>query len=208
VPLIRVAQERAGTGKRAARGARARDAHSTDGPSMDHVWPDFRRRPTGSTCRPMIAGTTSPGSIYASRTSRTPIGASCGVGTTPGGDRHVAAYLMEFDLTGFDPKAPPPKTAAFWAIADANQAPEASELADVLDKMGNPDVVTIAQVRDNAIGDFEAWICERKNRRAIPHRMETCGYVPVRNVDAPSDGLWVINAARQVNLCQEHPFER
>jgi hypothetical protein len=41
-----------------------------------------------------------------------------------GGDRHVAAYLRALDLTGFDPKAPPPKTQAFWDIVDANQAPE------------------------------------------------------------------------------------
>jgi hypothetical protein len=31
-----------------------------------------------------------------------------------GGDSHVAAYLAQLDLAGFDPKAPPPKTAAFW----------------------------------------------------------------------------------------------
>jgi len=30
-----------------------------------------------------------------------------------------------------------------------------------------------------------------------PHRLETCGYVPVRN-DAAESGLWVINGARQV----------
>src|SRR5262249_42154445 len=33
-----------------------------------------------------------------------------------GGDRHVAAYLAELDISAFDPKAPPPKTEAFWAI--------------------------------------------------------------------------------------------
>jgi hypothetical protein len=31
-----------------------------------------------------------------------------------GGDRHVGSYLRELDLSGFDPKAPPPKTQAFW----------------------------------------------------------------------------------------------
>jgi hypothetical protein len=41
-----------------------------------------------------------------------------------GGDRHVAAYLAELDLSGFDPKAPPPKTQAFWEIVDASRAPE------------------------------------------------------------------------------------
>jgi hypothetical protein len=30
------------------------------------------------------------------------------------GNRHAAAYLRELDVSGFDPKAPPPKTPA-WA---------------------------------------------------------------------------------------------
>ena len=46
-------------------------------------------------------------------------------------------------------------------------------------------------------GDFETWIRDRKNRRAIPHRLEKCGYVPVRN-DTADDGLWKINGKRQV----------
>jgi hypothetical protein len=41
-----------------------------------------------------------------------------------GGYAHVADYLMERDLSGFDPKASPPKTDAFWAIVDSNVAPE------------------------------------------------------------------------------------
>jgi hypothetical protein len=28
------------------------------------------------------------------------------------------------------------------------------------------------------------WLMDRKNRRAIPHRMERCHYVPSRNPDA------------------------
>jgi hypothetical protein len=113
-----------------------------------------------------------------------------------GGDRHVAAYLAELNLAGFDPKAPPPKTAAFWSIVDANRAPEDAELADVLDQMGNPDVTTLSRIRTMAQGDIVGWLNDRKNRRVIPHRLEKCGYVPVRN-DACDDGLWVINKARQ-----------
>jgi hypothetical protein len=33
-----------------------------------------------------------------------------------GGDSHVAAYLAELDIGTFNPKAPPPKTQAFWEI--------------------------------------------------------------------------------------------
>ena len=114
-----------------------------------------------------------------------------------GGDRHVAAYLGELDLTGFNPKAPPPKTPAFWDIVDASRAPEDAELADVLENIGNPDALTLAMISIRATGSFQAWIQDRKNRRAIPHRLEQCGYVPIRN-DAAKDGLWKINAARQV----------
>jgi Family of unknown function (DUF5906) len=114
-----------------------------------------------------------------------------------GGDRHVAAYLAELDIASFDSKVPPPKTPAFWDIVDANRAPEDAELADVLDKMGNPDAATLIQIANAATGDFETWVRDRKNRRAIPHRLERCGYAPVRN-DGASDGLWKIGGARQV----------
>ena len=114
-----------------------------------------------------------------------------------GGDSHVAAYLAELDISAFDPKAPPPKTDAFWAIVDAGRAPEDAELADVLDKMGNPDALTLAQIMAKATGEFLEWITDRRNRRSIPHRLERCGYVPVRN-DMAGDGLWKLRGARQV----------
>src|SRR5262249_51168408 len=106
-----------------------------------------------------------------------------------GGDRHVAAYLATFNLSTFDAKAPPPKTPAFWDIVDASRAPEDAELADVLEEMGNPDATTLIRIRGSATGDFEEWLKDRKNRRVIPHRLERCDYVPVRN-DAAKDGLW------------------
>jgi hypothetical protein len=40
-------------------------------------------------------------------------------------------------LRDFVPKAPSPKTAAWYAIVNANMAPESSELADRLDAMGD-----------------------------------------------------------------------
>ena len=109
---------------------------------------------------------------------------------------HVAAFLAELDLSGFNPKAPPEKTAAFWAIVDANRAPEDAELADVLDKLKRPDAVTLAMLVKEADGNFYVWLLDRKNRRIIPHRLEQCGYVPVRN-DAAADGLFKINDRRQ-----------
>jgi hypothetical protein len=117
-----------------------------------------------------------------------------------GGDSHVAAYLASLDLSNFNSKEPPPKTAAFSAIVDANRAPEDAELQDGLDLLGQPAAVTLLKVM-NAVsainGDFAVWLKDRKNRRAIPYRFEQCGYVPVRNPAADS-GLWVVRGVRQV----------
>jgi Primase C terminal 2 (PriCT-2)/Bifunctional DNA primase/polymerase, N-terminal/Family of unknown function (DUF5906) len=114
-----------------------------------------------------------------------------------GGLEHVAAYLSEYDLAGFDPKAPPPKTKGFWEIVDANRAPEDSEMADALDKLENPLATTLREIVGAAgTYDFEHWLEERKNRRAIPHRLERRGYVPV--CSSTKDRLWVVDGKRQV----------
>jgi hypothetical protein len=114
-----------------------------------------------------------------------------------GGFGHVAAYLAELDISRFDPKAPPPKTPAFWNIVDAGNQPEDGELADVLDALKRPDRVTLAEIRHAASSEFDEWLSDRRNRRVIPHRMEKCGYVRLRN-DEVDDGLWKIKDKRQV----------
>jgi hypothetical protein len=114
-----------------------------------------------------------------------------------GGFGHVAAYLHALDISDFDPKAPPPKTPAFWDIVAANSAPEDAELADVIDALDRSNPVTLADLIGNARGGISDWLSDRRNRRSIPHRMERCGYTAVRNPDR-ADGLWVINGTRQV----------
>ena len=116
-----------------------------------------------------------------------------------GGKRHVATYLHTLDISEFDAKAPPPKTDAFLAIVDVGRAPEEAELADLLDKLQNPDAVTLADLKGcKFVGaDLAVWLTDRKNRRVIPHRLEACGYVSVRNDDA-KDGMWVKDGQRQV----------
>ena len=118
-------------------------------------------------------------------------------GYESGGYGHVAAYLTELDLSAFDPKAPPPKTERCWDIVNASRSPEDAELADLLDTLGNPLAFTLTRLQTAATGDLVIWLTERKNRRLIPHRLETCGYTPVRNNFA-KDGLWKISGARQV----------
>jgi hypothetical protein len=114
-----------------------------------------------------------------------------------GGLQHVAAYLAKLDLSSLDPKAPPPKTPAFWDIVNASHAPEDAELADALDRLGNPPAVTLDMVRNVASAEFQIWWADRKNRRSIPHRFERCDYCAVRN-EGRKDGLWIINGTRQV----------
>ena len=121
----------------------------------------------------------------------------------------MVAYLTEYDLSNFDPKAPPKKTEAFWQIVGVGAAPEEAELADILDALGakenaqdadnkpcGPVVTTLAKVLQEANGDLFLWLNDRKNRRVIPHKFEACGYTPVRNSDA-KDRLWVIGGKRQ-----------
>lgn len=112
-----------------------------------------------------------------------------------GGLGHVAAYLRDLDLSDFNPKAPPPKTAAFWDIVNANATPEDAELADALDTLGRPAATTIAAIAAAAAEDFRLYLSDRRNSRRIPHRLEEAGYVAVRN-SAAKDGLWKVSGKR------------
>jgi hypothetical protein len=115
-----------------------------------------------------------------------------------GGFEDVVSYLAGYDLVaaGFDPKAEPFKTEAFWRMVGNATAPEVTELGDAIGKLKNPAALTLLQVQVNATSELQEWLRDRRNRRTIPHRMESCGYLPVRNVSR-ADGLWVINERRQ-----------
>lgn len=114
-----------------------------------------------------------------------------------GGAPHVAAYLAAYDLSAFDPKAPPPKTTAFWDIVDASRAPEDADLADALDRLRQPPALMLEDIAGPTSSAFGDWLRDRKNARQIPHRLEAAGYVAVRNPHA-KDGLWRVNGRRQV----------
>jgi hypothetical protein len=117
-----------------------------------------------------------------------------------GGDAMVAHYLLNLDLSGFNPKAPPLKTPAFWQIVDAGSVPEDAEMADAIERLGSPDALTLQQVIGNGsmldLTDFKMWLRDRKNSARIPHRMENCGYVAVHN-PAIKNGVWKVGGRRQ-----------
>lgn len=109
-----------------------------------------------------------------------------------GGIGHVAAFLAQKDLSGFAAKMPPPKTPAFWDIVASNSAPEEAELADALERLGNPAAVTLNAIALVAEQSFADWLRDRKNYRSLPHKMEECGYKQVRNPAAKS-GRWKVD---------------
>jgi len=55
--------------------------------------------------------------------------------------------------------------------------------------MAWPEATTLALIAQRASATFGEWLRDRKNARKVPHRLEECGYVPVRNAGA-KDGLW------------------
>jgi hypothetical protein len=130
-----------------------------------------------------------------------------------GGAANVVAYLRTYDLSRFNAKTPPRQTPAFWVMVGAGMAPEISELDDVIDRLGRletppatrdggvpcgPAALTLTMLRAEATSganDLHAWLADRKNRRAIPHRLVSCGYAPVRS--SSQDGLWIVNGKRQ-----------
>ena len=114
-----------------------------------------------------------------------------------GGFEAVAYYLSHLDISGFDPKEPPPQTDAFWAIVEANRAPEEAELVEVFEQLGNPEAVTLAEVKGKANVELREWLDDKKNRRAVPHRLENAHYIALPNKDATS-GLWRIDTAKYI----------
>jgi hypothetical protein len=111
------------------------------------------------------------------------------------GFAHVAALLYRHDLSNFNPKAEPRKTAAFDYMVTASRGPTYSELADALDNLGNPQAVTINEVMASA--PSLEWLHDLEARRSVPHRFAECHYVSIGNPFA-KDKLWRINGQRQV----------
>ncbi|MGY4597724.1 hypothetical protein ACVWXL_005470 [Bradyrhizobium sp. GM22.5] len=116
------------------------------------------------------------------------------------GIRKVAAFLTTYDLSAFNPKAPPPRTPAFYEIVATGIAPEEVELTDLIERMGSPDALTLGQLSDKAslecdLMEFAQWIDDRDNRRAIPHKLEQCGYIRVPNPDN-KQGVWTVKSWR------------
>lgn len=125
-----------------------------------------------------------------------------------GGYEAIYKFLLEYNISTFDPKAPPPKTQSFYDMMAASQDPADAEMADALETIErpgnnkpitNPKAVTIFEIiHSNGVSKTTRdYLKQRKNSRKIPYRFEAAGYVSIRNPDA-ADGLWKIGKKRQV----------
>jgi hypothetical protein len=117
-----------------------------------------------------------------------------------GGLAHCAAYLRALDLSDFAPKAPPRRTEAWHAIVAADTPSEEMELADVLDDLGRPVVVTGDDIRARAESLGMESLAEQlrgpRNARRIPHQMERVGYVAIHN-EAAADRKFKVAGRRR-----------
>jgi Family of unknown function (DUF5906) len=111
-----------------------------------------------------------------------------------GGFAHVAALLYQYDLSGFDPKAEPPKTDAFRYMVSAGRGAAYGELADAIDVLGNPSALTLDEL--SVVAPGLEWLRDLAKRKVTSHRLTECQYVAIDNPVA-KDGLWRINGRRQ-----------
>jgi hypothetical protein len=111
-----------------------------------------------------------------------------------GGRANVTAFLRSVSLESFNPMAPSPQTDAFGAIVDANHAPEDDDLATAISLLDKPAALIVRDITGHPDVDheFKEWLRDRRNARKEAHRIETAGYVAVRNPDVKS-GRWKID---------------
>jgi hypothetical protein len=117
------------------------------------------------------------------------------------GKCHVAALLKTWDLSAFNPKAPPERTPAWHMMVSSSISEGDMELADCLDALNRPDAITLeimtqhlehAAKQSGMLEDLK----DRKQYRRWPGRMAAAGYTPVRNPQAKADGLYRIAGKR------------
>lgn len=118
-----------------------------------------------------------------------------------GGLEECAAYLMSRDVSRFNPKASPPRTAAFWAMCEAGETDETSDLADILDGHA---AVTLAQLTFLAGTNrpLVEMLTDGKKGKAINRTLQDLGWIPVRN---PNDkrGRWLVAGKRSIIYCRQ-----
>jgi len=110
-----------------------------------------------------------------------------------GGNKAVAHLLANLDLSAFNAKSPPPKTAGWFQLVANGLAPETGDLEDVIEAMGKPAALTIGMIKSRSLhdSDLRSLFEDAKLRRAIPKRLGDVGYTAIGNPDTrDGNGRW------------------
>ena len=116
-----------------------------------------------------------------------------------GGAAAVADYLRNIDLSGFNPKAPPKRTQAFYEMVNAMRSEKESDMDDIIDHLDRPKALIVGQIvsRARTLGRhaFAEWLKDGKNGRQTALLLEDCGY---RRLSNPHDkrGRWMVDGQR------------
>ena len=116
-----------------------------------------------------------------------------------GGAAAVAHYLRTLDLSGFNPKAPPARTQAFWEMVNAMRSEKEGMMEDILDDLERPGALLLSQIvsRARTLGhhEFAEWVKDGSHSRQTALMLEDCGY---RRLSNPLDkrGRWMIGGQR------------
>lgn len=112
-----------------------------------------------------------------------------------GGQDYVANYLSTFDLSGWNSKAPPPRTAWWHQLVDGGRFAENDMFTDALIKLGRPEWITAASIAGAGDAKLAGWMADPGNRRKVARELEKAGY---RKLVNPHDerGRWYVGAER------------
>jgi Family of unknown function (DUF5906) len=120
-----------------------------------------------------------------------------------GGAAAVAQYLRTLDISAFNPKAPPPRTQAFYEMVNAMRPERESDMEDIIDHLDLPDALLLRQIVSRARTldrhEFAEWLKDGAHGRQIALMLEDCGY---RRLSNPLDGRgrWKIGGKRVSSL--------
>lgn len=115
-----------------------------------------------------------------------------------GGANHVAAFLHERDVKGFNPNAGQRKTIAYQAVVSFSMAQD-TWLIDILDDFKNPDAIRVDWIINKAdeIGEKKADL-----KRKVGAALIRLGYKYVK-CPATKDGRWRIEQKRTTIYIKE-----
>jgi Family of unknown function (DUF5906) len=129
-----------------------------------------------------------------------------------GGAEAVADYLKALDLSRFNPKAPPPRTQAFYEMANAMRSEKESEMDDVIEHLDKPNALVIDKIvaRARTLGrhNFVEWLKDGKNARQTALFLEDCGYRRLSNPHDRKQGRWVVGNQRTAVYVRKNLTDR